>query len=111
MGSKDAKAAWFHDLPENEAEHWASKTLPQSVGVFWSKSTFAGWHEIPSTYVICSDDRSFGVPYAEYQINLAKESDRCGLDKVETIDAGHFPMLSQTGKVVEVLKHSVGDAS
>ncbi|CAI6285187.1 unnamed protein product [Periconia digitata] len=111
VDQKDAKAVWFHDLPEKEAEYWASKTLPQSLGVFWSKSTYAGWRDIPSTYVVCTDDRSFGVPFAEYQINLAKKSDHCSLDNVETIDAGHFPMLSQTGKLVKVLERSVGDAA
>ncbi|KAF2870149.1 Alpha/beta hydrolase fold-1 [Massariosphaeria phaeospora] len=102
---EDIKPVWFHDLPDEEAEYWASKAVPQSVGVFWSTSTYAGWRHIPSTYVVCSDDKSFGVPYAEYLINSAKESGPVEL-VVETIDAGHFPMLSQPSKVVDVLRRA-----
>lgn len=41
----------FNDLSPHQAQFWTSQLLPQSLGVFWSQTTYAAWRFIPSTYV------------------------------------------------------------
>lgn len=53
-----ATSVFYNDMQRHEAEYWASQLLPQSIGVFWSKTTYAAWRFIPSTYVICGRDQS-----------------------------------------------------
>ncbi|KAF2474961.1 uncharacterized protein BDR25DRAFT_255489, partial [Lindgomyces ingoldianus] len=53
----DSMNVFFQYLPASEAQHWAARLLPQSVGVFWSASNYTGWRNIPSTYMLFSDDR------------------------------------------------------
>ena len=102
--AEDAKKIWYHDLPDEEADRWASKLVPQSIGVFWSKSTTAAWRYIPSTYILCDDDRSFTKPFAETLIAGAKKSGDHMLDTIEECkDAGHFVMLSNVDWTVVAL--------
>ncbi|KAH7072720.1 hypothetical protein BKA63DRAFT_48823 [Paraphoma chrysanthemicola] len=65
---------YFQYLPECEAQHWAARMLPQSVGEFQHASTYTGWQSIPSTYVCHSNGiRSFRVPFAHYKIEKTRE--------------------------------------
>ena len=61
-------------LPASEAQHWAARMLPQSVGVFWSTSNYTGWQNIPSKYMLYSDDRLFRVPYAHYKLEHTRRA-------------------------------------
>ncbi|KAF2015759.1 hypothetical protein BU24DRAFT_408950 [Aaosphaeria arxii CBS 175.79] len=63
----------FQYLPASEAQHWAARMLPESVGKFWSTSQSTGWRHIPSRYMLHSDHRSFRVPYAHYKIERTRE--------------------------------------
>jgi uncharacterized protein (DUF2267 family) len=62
----------FQYLPASEAQHWAARLLPESVGVFWSTSNYTGWQHIPSQYMLHSDRRLFRVPYAHYKIERTR---------------------------------------
>tara|TARA_R110002003_G_scaffold110_3_gene9279 strand:+ start:18655 stop:19281 length:627 start_codon:yes stop_codon:yes gene_type:complete len=65
---------YFQYLPECEAQHWAARMLPHSVGEFQHASTYTGWQSIPSTYVCHSNGiRSFRVPFAHYKIERTRE--------------------------------------
>ncbi|KAF2031742.1 hypothetical protein EK21DRAFT_110638 [Setomelanomma holmii] len=69
-----AMKVYFQYLPECEAQHWAARMLPQSVGEFQHASTYTGWQSIPSTYVCHSNGiRSFRVPFAYYKIEKTRE--------------------------------------
>jgi pimeloyl-ACP methyl ester carboxylesterase len=103
----DARAAittFYNDLPKAQADYWTSQLLPQSIGVYWSRTTYAAWRYIPSTYVLCGNDRAMSMPYAEIVLHAARTSGPNMIDRVEKCEsAGHFVMLSQTEWFVSVL--------
>jgi pimeloyl-ACP methyl ester carboxylesterase len=71
------------------------KTAGQSLAVLEAPVRSAAWREIPSTYLVCAEDR--GTP-AERQREFAT---RAG--SVVEIDAGHHPFLSQPNAVRDLV--------
>jgi hypothetical protein len=83
-------------MSQSEAEYWASQLLPQSLGVYWSQTTYAAWRYIPTTYVLCGRDQAITLPYGEMILKAAQDSKPNMIDFVERCDvAGHCVMLSQ----------------
>ncbi|KAF2113112.1 hypothetical protein BDV96DRAFT_151332 [Lophiotrema nucula] len=68
VNDDESMKVFLQYLPASEAQHWAARMLPQSVGVFWSTSNYTGWQNIPSKYLLHSDNRLFRVPYAHYKL-------------------------------------------
>ena len=71
------------------------KTARQSLSVIGQPVRSAAWQQVPTTYVVCAQDR--GTP-AQRQRDFAR---RAG-DVVE-LDAGHHPFLSQPAAVRDVI--------
>jgi pimeloyl-ACP methyl ester carboxylesterase len=71
------------------------KTARQSLSILEQPVQSAAWEHVPSTYLVCGQDR--GTP-AEFQREFAG---RAG--SVVEVDAGHHPFLSQPGAVRDVL--------
>ena len=64
-----------------------NKTARQSLAVLQQPVNSAAWQHIPSTYLVCAEDR--GTP-ADRQREFARRARR-----VVELDAGHHPFLSQ----------------
>ncbi|MCJ1357554.1 MAG: hypothetical protein MMC33_007550 [Icmadophila ericetorum] len=106
----DAKSQFFHDLPDDEASRWATEEVkPQSLGVFWSKTTYAAWRHIPTTYLICTNDRVVPLAAAEGMIAAARQIQPTAFDVVEKVESGHFAMLSKMEETVAVLRRAAGE--
>ncbi|KAG0648374.1 hypothetical protein D0Z07_5133 [Hyphodiscus hymeniophilus] len=106
----EATEVFYNDLSRPEAEYWASQLLPQSIGVFWSRTTYAAWRYIPSTYVLCGRDQSITLPYAEMILRAAQDSQPHRIDSVERCAAaGHCVMLSQVQWTVDMLRRAAGE--
>ncbi|CAG8977375.1 hypothetical protein HYALB_00007005 [Hymenoscyphus albidus] len=78
----------FSDMAPQQANFWTSQLLPQSLGVFWSRTTYAAWRHIPSTYVLCGSDRNVSPDYAEVMVQEARD---CGMGELSF----HFSFLSR----------------
>ncbi|TDC39756.1 alpha/beta hydrolase [Micromonospora sp. 15K316] len=50
-------SALYHDVPEDVAARAVADLVEQSLLSFTGTVTRAAWHDIPSTYVVCEDDR------------------------------------------------------
>lgn len=87
----------FHgDLAHaEEVEALAALLRPQSVASFTDEVIAAGWYDIPSTYVVCTEDRA--VP-ADAQRQMAERA-----DDVVTMSTPHAPMLSAPDELRTVL--------
>jgi pimeloyl-ACP methyl ester carboxylesterase len=72
-----------------------NKTARQSLAVLGEPVRAAVWSQVPSTYLVCAEDR--GTP-AERQREFAR---RAG--SVVELDAGHHPFLSQPAAVRDLL--------
>lgn len=73
----------------------ADRTARQSLAVLGQPVRSAAWHDLPSTYLVCADDR--GTP-AHRQREFAR---RAGA--VVEIDAGHHPFLSRPAAVRDLI--------
>jgi pimeloyl-ACP methyl ester carboxylesterase len=71
------------------------KTARQSLAVLGQPVRAAAWQHVPSTYLVCADDR--GTP-AGRQREFARRAGR-----VVELDAGHHPFLSQPAAVRDLL--------
>ncbi|TVY22022.1 hypothetical protein LARI1_G000089, partial [Lachnellula arida] len=110
INPKEAASVFYNDMPAREAEYWASQLLPQSIGVFWSQTTFAAWRYIPSTYVLCGRDNCVSLAYGEMILKDARDSTPNMIDAVERCDeAGHTVFLSQVPWTVNMLRRAAGE--
>jgi pimeloyl-ACP methyl ester carboxylesterase len=91
-----AKRVFYHDVPSAKADELSAQLVPQSLGVFFSTSTYAAWKDIPSTFLSSDDDRTpFSAEMKDMMIKLAQESVPSAFDVVEHCkDAGHCVMAS-----------------
>lgn len=93
---QDALAETFlHDCDPEIQRQAPSKTAWQSLAVLEQPVQSAAWQQVPSTYLVCAEDR--GTP-AHAQRQFAH---RAG--NVVELDAGHHPFLSQPAAVSELI--------
>jgi pimeloyl-ACP methyl ester carboxylesterase len=92
----DALAVTFLQDCDAEIQQGAlDRTARQSLSVLGAPVGAAAWQQVPSTYLVCADDR--GTP-AELQRNFAA---RAG--NVVELDSGHHPFLSQPTAVHDLV--------
>jgi pimeloyl-ACP methyl ester carboxylesterase len=78
---------FLHDCDPGIQRQAAEKTARQSLAVLEQPVQAAAWRQVPSTYLVCAQDR--GTP-AELQRRFASRA-----AGVVELDAGHHPFLSQ----------------
>jgi pimeloyl-ACP methyl ester carboxylesterase len=92
----DALAETFLQDCDAEIQQGAlDKTARQSLAVIGAPVGAAAWQQVPSTYLVCADDR--GTP-ADLQRKFAT---RAG--NVVELDSGHHPFLSQPAAVRDLV--------
>jgi pimeloyl-ACP methyl ester carboxylesterase len=72
----------------------------QSLSVISHPVTVSAWHEVPSTYLVCTEDR--GTPVAA-QREFARRA-----TAVVELNAGHHPFLSQPEAVADLISSLAG---
>ena len=83
------------DCPPDVVEGGKARLVPQSMAVLQAPVRAAGWRELPTTYLVCADDR--GTP-ASSQREFAR---RAGT--VVEVATGHHPFLSQPDVVAALV--------
>jgi pimeloyl-ACP methyl ester carboxylesterase len=71
------------------------KTARQSLAVLEQPVQSAAWQHVPSTYLVCAQDR--GTP-ADRQREFARRA-----TSVVELDTGHHPFLSQPAEVRDLI--------
>ncbi len=88
-------ATFLQDCDAEARSGAAARLVRQSLRVTGEGVAASAWHAIPSTYLVCTQDR--GTP-ADAQRGVARRAD-C----VVEIDAGHHPMLSRPAEMTDLL--------
>lgn len=99
-GTFGARPAMFaetfaHDCPPDITRDAASRLVRQTLAVTHQPVRAAAWHDLPTTYVVCTEDR--GTPAAA-QREFARRA-----DKVVEVHTGHHPFLSQPQTVADIV--------
>jgi len=98
---------FFHDLPVSEASYWSSKLKPHSYATKFASASTAAWRTIPSSYLICEDDRAIPVFVQEAMVKACQNA---GADmKIERLFASHSPFLSKPDEFVAFVRRAAGE--
>jgi pimeloyl-ACP methyl ester carboxylesterase len=87
--------ALYHDCAPADVEFALARLGPQAVSSLGGVATRAAWQDIPSTYVVCTEDRGVAP---ELQRRLAART-------THTVEwpTSHSPFLSRPDLVVDLL--------
>ena len=58
---KGPEQMFYHGLSAEQAAYWSSKLAPHSYATVFVGVPSAAWRTIPSSYLICEDDRAIPV--------------------------------------------------
>jgi len=83
------------DCPPGIARDAAARLVRQTLAVTGQPVQAAAWHDLPTTYVVCTEDR--GTP-AGAQREFARRA-----DNIIEVKAGHHPFLSQPQTVADII--------
>ncbi|KAI1470489.1 alpha/beta-hydrolase [Daldinia caldariorum] len=103
VSPEDAKDMFYQDLDDATIAELVKDLRPQSVGSFWSSTTYAAWRYIPTTCIICLQDNPSTVLAIRYLVDTAKVSGQHKIEKVVEVDAGHSPFISKPEWTAEAL--------
>lgn len=88
---------FFQDVEDRgTVEQAHTRLCPQSVAAFGTPTTRAAWQHLPSTYLLCADDRSTSPDLQ--RVHAARAT------TVEELPTGHHPFLSQPDLVAAQLR-------
>jgi hypothetical protein len=97
----DATARYvFSDLPVSEALPWVEKFSQHSAVSFVNELTYAGYMDVPASYLFCETDGCV-VPAAQQRaIDVIEKASKREVD-VTRIPSDHCPNVSHQKEVVE----------
>ncbi|KAG4439099.1 hypothetical protein IFR05_005441 [Cadophora sp. M221] len=98
---------FYHDLPTDEAESWAAKLAPHSYATKFLGTERCSWREIPSSYLLCEDDRAIPPRVQEAMVETCRK-EGAGMDIVRVV-SGHSPFLSRVEETVRWLRGVAGE--
>ena len=93
-----ALATFYHDVPRPIALDAVAHLRTQSLAVLSEPSPMAAWPEVPTSYILCRDDRM--MPN-EWSRRVVRES--LGIEP-EEIDGSHSPFLSRPSELADLLE-------
>lgn len=92
---QDAAKRFFGDVAPEVTAAVLPRLTTQTLSSFRARQTRAAWAQIPSTYVVCDQDRA--VP-PRSQIAMSRAA-----ANVDTLHSSHSPFLSQPAKLAKIL--------
>ena len=87
---------FVQDCPPDLVREGATRLVRQTLSVTQQPVQTAGWQNLPTTYLVCTED--LGTPAAA-QREFAQRA-----DKVIEVKAGHHPFLSQPQVVADIIE-------
>ncbi|KAL4793638.1 Alpha/beta hydrolase fold-1 [Aspergillus venezuelensis] len=92
----DPVSLFFHDVPTGS--EWASKLNPVSWATTIAPATGAAYLEIPTSYLICEEDKALPLFLQDMMIEKARSNGATvGTENVKT---GHSPWLVEGGEEI-----------
>jgi len=92
-------ARFLHDVADRDLVSGAHDRLcAQSSVVFAAQTTTAAWQRVPSTYLVCAEDRSTNPDLQRAHAARATT--------IHELAAAHFPMLSHPDLVAACIEET-----
>lgn len=96
-GSPDPFVTFYHDVPRALAEDALSRERDQSPTPGRSPWPLDGWPDVPTRFVLCTEDRFFPAAFMRRVV-----ADRLGV-VADEIAAGHCVALSRPNELADLL--------
>jgi hypothetical protein len=93
----------FNDLPHDQGVYWTKQMSEHSAPSFQTKLTYAGYKDVPVSWLFCEDDIVVPPEMQQKFIDLIEEESGRKVD-VHRLKAGHSPFTSQPDETVEVIR-------
>lgn len=93
-------AICFSDIPKEQGEAWLRKFSRHSSVSFMGELTYAGYKDVPVSYMLCEKDLCIPPKNQKKGIELIEEVSGRKVD-VTSINAGHIPNESQPQVVID----------
>ncbi|KAJ7902179.1 Alpha/beta hydrolase fold-1 [Mycena olivaceomarginata] len=96
-------AILFHDLPDDQGEHWASKFETMSAHIAATPATDVCWDvDVAKVYILCKRDRGIPLGCQRRMLERVQGGERGDWITYE-MDCGHSPFLSHVEDLVKIL--------
>ncbi|KAL1845888.1 hypothetical protein Plec18170_009488 [Paecilomyces lecythidis] len=104
----DPREFFYHDLPADEAEYWASQLTPQSLKSLFEggEYSYAGWRDVPTWLIGTVEDRGLPVLVQRMQTGMAREMG--ATVEHRELQTSHSPFLSQPEETAKIILEAVG---
>jgi pimeloyl-ACP methyl ester carboxylesterase len=89
------RATFYHDCSDDDVDFATARLSPQSTASLAQTVEGAAWRDIPSTYVVCTDDRTVSPVMQRAYATRATE--------IVDMPTSHSPFFSQPELVVDLL--------
>lgn len=99
---------FYNDLSREEAQKWSEALTHHSFRALSSKSTYAAYKDIPTTYIYCTKDNALPIFAQEKMVEDVRDLG-VSLD-TETLEASHSPFLSMLDVLVAACSAAIGDS-
>jgi pimeloyl-ACP methyl ester carboxylesterase len=98
---------FYHDLPEDEAQHRASQLTTQSLKALFEGGEFsyAGWRDVPAWYVGTIEDR--GLPVVMQRVTVGMARAMGATVEHRELQTSHSPFLSRPEETVKIVLEAV----
>ncbi|KAF2672116.1 alpha/beta-hydrolase [Microthyrium microscopicum] len=98
---------FYHDLPKDEADYWASQLTTQSLKALFEGGEFAyaGWLDVPSWYIGTVEDQGLPVLAQRMTVGMAREMG--GLVEHRELQTSHSPFLSKPEETTSIIVDAV----
>lgn len=98
LRSECVRKLFFADCDDDTFAEALTRATPQSLTAFTQPVRRVAWREIPSTFVVCAEDRA--IPTASQRAHAAKTT------RFVELACGHRPFLSQPEALAQVIADS-----
>jgi hypothetical protein len=88
----DPENLLFHEMPEDQQQHWKSLLVPQSVYSGLVPLEYAGYVHFPCGYLICENDRLVPVAMQERLVEEMKDAGVVRSKPTRTEKIKNFPV-------------------
>ena len=95
---------FYHDVDAEEAEQAVARLGRHSVAALWTEPTYAAWKHVPSTYLVCEEDRA--IPLFVQEAMIARPGANF---TVERCTSAHSPFMSMPDFTAEVVRRAAGE--
>ncbi|KAH8698761.1 Alpha/beta hydrolase fold-1 [Talaromyces proteolyticus] len=102
-------AITFSDIPLDEGVEWVKKMSLHSVRSFAEPLTYAGYMDIPSTFIFCEQDQILPL---DFQRRRVQTIERCSGHSLATLSlvAGHCPNVSRPIDLAKTIQKALVDS-